>query len=157
MARIQARPTVTVHDLVEGILYIAALRKRYFAPFRDLTRDLCRAFDLSMWQAYEWLEYEYGRQGRNDEIDFTVRLNEIYGDSHAVQNAVAGQLVGYAFRTWVPGNGVLECRLDESRLQRVLERNSIPQEMLQDLAQRFIREYDWPATERSWPPGFSPG
>ena len=154
MTRSQVRPTVSIHDLVDGILYIAALRKCYFAPTRDRARDSSLAFDLSMWQAYEWLEHEYGKMGRCDEIAFRVRPHDIYGDSPVVHGAVQMQL-GYAFRTWVPGNGVLECRLDEAQLQRVLEHNAISQHLLSELTERFLQEYDWSRAERTWPPGFS--
>ena len=154
MTRPRIRLTVTIHDLVEGIMCMAALRRRYFAPTRDRARDSSLAFDLSMWQAYEWLEYAYEQMGRSDEIPFRIRPHEMHGDSPAVQEAVAG-LLGYAFRTWVPGNGVFECRLDESQLRRALERNTIPQELLMELAERFIREYEWSRTKRTWPPNFS--
>ncbi len=154
MTHSRVRPTVSVNDLVEGILYIAALRKRYFAPTRDRARDSRPAFDLSMWQAYEWLEYAYDQTGQSDEVLFRIRPHEIYGDSPETQSA-AMSLLSYAFHTWVPGNGVFECRINESQLHRALERNSIPQELLSELAERFMREYDWPRSERTWPPGFS--
>lgn len=154
MARSRIRLTVTVHDLVEGIMCVAALRQRYFAPSRDRTRDSSPSFDLSMWQAYEWLEYEYDKTGRSDEIIFRVRPHEIYGDSPVVHGAVQMQL-GYAFRTWAPGYGIFECRLNEAQLRRVLEHNAISQQLLSELTERFMQEYDWAHEERTWPPGFS--
>lgn len=81
-----------------------------------------------------------------------------YDDQHilVLSRTSAEQMqLGYAFRTWVPGNGVLECRLDEAQLQRVLEHNAISQHLLSELTERFLQEYDWSRAERTWPPGFS--
>ncbi len=150
----QERRRVIVHDLVEGIAYVLIIQGwPGYAPDRDRTCEHRYAFDLSMWQAYLWLHYTYEQMGRKDDICFRIRPHVLYGDSGEVRTAISGML-GFAFRTWMPGDGSFECKIGVDTAEHMLECNAIDRELLIELAKRFRSEYDFAVADREWPPDF---
>ena len=148
------RKRVITHDLVEGIAYVLIIQGwPGYAPDRDRTREHRYAFDLSMWQAFLWLTYKYEQMGREDDIRFRIRPHVLHGDSGEVRNAIGGML-GFAFRTWVPGNGNFDCKISTDSAEHMLEYNAIDRELLNELSRRFRWEYDFAVADRTWPPDF---
>lgn len=147
---------VSDHDLIDGICYMLIILGGWpgYAPMHDKTSDHRQAFDLSMWQALKWLKFRYCEMGREDEVRAHFRPHWLHGTSDTVQAAVS-QMLGYAFYMRSPhGRGVYYCQIDADGAERMLEWNAIDRELLVELARRFRQEYNLPAEEREWPPGF---
>lgn len=129
---------------------------RSFNPRLDVTPDHFYAWHLSMRQAYVWLEDYFDGDDDLDEarILFVIILDHMYRTSETVEREINFLFYLRCVRSWSPGDGTIEFLMDEYYEQRELEKSPIPMELIDELADRFRKEYTLSYDERSWPEGY---